>query len=840
MHDQMLESNRDDVKLEAMRCVTVMTAKGKLSVPRTLFPHIVKNVSSKNPELKKLIYLYLTNFADQEPDLALLPVATLQKSLKSPNPLVRSSALKVLTSMRLNILSAILMATLRNSVNDLSPYVRKTVAHSIIKIYRLDPTLKPDLIEYVERLFNDKNSMVLSSAIATFEIVCPEKLDMVQKHYRRFCFVLADCNEWGQTMMLQLLMRYIMKTHNREYRKRDDYNPADHDPKVLLRSAKPLAHSNNSAVVMAVIKLYIAVAHHNEVRSTITKPLLRLMYSHREIQLVVLKMIEDLTTLKEMDVDKKTSADISQERASDEESGDQNDNQRKVTTESVSPPASQNTHQLKGYETPSPKESIAASSSTSSSGEVTSNPNPSEYQDLNNAEEEQEVTKDGYIPLDSEGVTRVVSPVVPIQEEEKEGKVNNVSVVEEDKGENGKEETEEEEEDDDETNDDEEECEEDEDSDEDGESEDEEESSEDDDESSGDDDESSGEEVVSGLRRDIATVVKDGEDFELYMSELSANKDPNSYREMFRPYIKSFFIKNNDCTQIRLAKLRILTNLASSVNVSQILKELQAYIASYVDDKEFVSAAIHAIGRCAIIVKEVAHTCLNGLTSLLSNNNEHIVSEAIVVLRSQIMNKKTNGLSGGKNNGTINNIDGEKQELKSENDNGTRKQHDHDADDDDDDGNADENASNDDCDDDDKIVSTVIKQVTKLLPKVTAPQARATILWILAEFCHKNLTAAKCAPEVLRSLAKSFCQEDNFVKLQTLTLVSKFLLSLNKEEKLELHHKVQLLAGYLFSLAKYDINHDVRDRGRFLKKLLEDEQLCSKVLTRGIQREQVC
>lgn len=208
----MLESNRDDVKLEAMRCVTVMTAKGKLSVPRTLFPHIVKNVTSKNPELKKLIYLYLTNFSDQEPDLALLPVATLQKSLKNPNPLIRSSALKVLTSMRLNVLTAIMMATLQNSVNDLSPYVRKTVAHSFIKIYRLDPSLKSDLVEYIERLFNDKNSMVLSSVVAAFEVVCPERLDLVQKHYRRFCFILADCNEWGQTLMLNLLVRYILKT----------------------------------------------------------------------------------------------------------------------------------------------------------------------------------------------------------------------------------------------------------------------------------------------------------------------------------------------------------------------------------------------------------------------------------------------------------------------------------------------------------------------------------------------------------------------------------------------------------------------------------------------------
>lgn len=763
IHDQMLESNRDDVKLEAMRCVTVMTAKGKLTIPRTLFPHIVKNVSSSNPELKKLIYLYLTSYADQEPDLALLPVATLQKSLKTPNPLMRSCAIKVLTSMRLSILSPIFIATLRNSVNDLSPYVRRTVAHSIIKIYRLEPSLREDLVEYVERLMNDKNSIVLSSSIAAFEYVCPERLDLIHRHYRRFCFALADCNEWGQAVMINSLLRYILKTHKKlrsgkAIRVGDqvlEYVPTEHDPKILLRAAKPLIHSDKASVVMAVIKLYMAIADHNEVRSTIAKPMIRLLTSHKEIQYQVLSLIQQLTMLDDA------------------------------------------THQ------------------------------------------------------------RSLSKI-----------------------------------------------------------------------------------TASDDKR----------------------KDSNFYREMFRSYIKSFFVKHNDCTLIRLAKIRILINLSSSVNVTLVLRELQAYIAGYVEDREFVSASIQAIGRCAIIVKEVAHTCLHGLTSLLSNNNEHIVSEAIVVLRSQIITKKprlndnntetianestehqsdydyctiddnqieevspvklVGTIDNNNHNNNVQSDDEDNSEASDENDDedsGSSESDDEDEDedeegDDDDDESSERGSVVDDADEltdgkgnnciedkiaeaetevddqesivleqvektsviateptvpvcndneeqgftvvnndtteahkesdrdndedsvdekvtDDKIVSTVIKQVTKLLPKVKAPQARATILWILAEFCDKNITAAKCAPDIIRQVSKSFCQEENYVKLQSLTLATKFYLSLSKERKADLAHKVHLLAQYLFSLAKYDINHDVRDRGRFLKKLLEDdENVCSRVL----------
>lgn len=776
MHDQMLESNRDDVKLEAMRCVTVMTAKGKLSVPRTLFPHIVKNVSSKNPELKKLIYLYLTNFASQEPELALLPVASLQKSLKSPNPLVRSSALKVLTSMRLKILSAILVSSLRQSVNDLSPYVRKTVAHSIIKIYRLDPSLQPDLIEYIERLLNDKNSMVLSSAVATFEVVCPDKLDLVQKHYRRFCMILADCNEWGQTLMLNLLVRYVMNSCKRSVDGNTyTYNPSECDPRILLRAAKPLTHSNNSAVVMAVIKLYIEIASHNEVRSTIIKPLIRLLYSHREIQLIVLDMFEELTTLKD-------NSNIRVESSGDDEDEpkmvDEQEDLTKTTTEPESKPES---------------------------------PDPPHYEPETC---DQTTTKNGYLPLDSSNGNTIDTAIPSANTEYDLTPRSGDDEEEKEQQQEDEEEEEKEEEEDDE----EEESEEDDDDDEEESSS--EEESEEDEESESEDDLPT--DNQASIDKSIAANIKDKNELSQNSIDVGSNKDPNVYREVFRPYIKSFFVKHNDCTKVKLAKLKILTNLSSSVNVSIVLRELQAYISSHVDDKEFVSAAIQAIGRCAIIVKEVAHTCLTGLTTLLSNKNEHIVSEAIVVLRCQIINKKPIEAQLNGSKVSINTPVDDKENQKSsdvEAGNNIRETE-----------NDNHEKPSTESDEDDKIVSTVIKQVTRLLPTVTAPQARATILWILAEFCDKNKTAAKCTPDVLRLIAKTFCQEDNIVKLQSLTLVAKFLLFLDKESKAELHQKIHSLSNYLFSLAKYDINHDVRDRGRFLKKMLEKQETCSKVL----------
>ena len=53
-----------------------MVAKGRDA--SDLFPAVVKNVVSKNIEVKKLVYVYLTRYAEEQQDLALLSISTFQ------------------------------------------------------------------------------------------------------------------------------------------------------------------------------------------------------------------------------------------------------------------------------------------------------------------------------------------------------------------------------------------------------------------------------------------------------------------------------------------------------------------------------------------------------------------------------------------------------------------------------------------------------------------------------------------------------------------------------------------------------------------------------------------
>ncbi|XP_029371767.1 AP-3 complex subunit beta-1 isoform X2 [Echeneis naucrates] len=533
---EMLESSKESLKLEAMKRIVGLIAKGKNA--SELFPAVVKNVASKNIELKKLVYVYLVRYAEEQQDLALLSISTFQRALKDPNQFIRASALRVLSSIRVPIIVPIMMLAIKEAAADLSPYVRKTSAHAIQKLYSLDPEQKEQLIEVIEKLLKDKSTLVAGSVVMAFEEVCPDRIDLIHKNYRKLCNLLVDVEEWGQVVIISMLTRYartqfispwkedavfdgnnektFYESDSEEKKDQTENKPyiMDPDHRLLLRNTKPLLQSRNTAVVMSVAQLYWHLAPKHEV-SIVTKSLVRLLRSHREVQYIVLQNIATMSI------------------------------------------------QRKG---------------------------------------------------------------------------------------------------------------------------------------------------------------------------------------MFEPFMKSFYVRSTDATHIKTLKLEILTNLANEANISTILREFQTYVKS--QDKAFAAATIQAIGRCATNISEVTDTCLNGLVLLLSNRDETVVAESVVVIKKLLQTQPT--------------------------------QH-----------------------------SEIIKHMAKLFDNITVPMARASILWLMGEYCER---VPKIAPDVLRKMAKTFTAEEDIVKLQTVNLAAKLYLINSKQTK--------LLTQYILNLGKYDQNYDIRDRTRFIRQLI--------------------
>lgn len=347
----MLDSNKDSLKLEAMKRIISMIAKGRDA--SDLFPSVVKNVVSKNIEVKKLVYVYLVRYAEEQQDLALLSISTFQRALKDPNQLIRAGALRVLSSIRVEMIVPIVMLAIRDSASDMSPYVRKTAAHAIPKLYHLDAEQKDELIQVIEKLLSDRTTLVVGSAVMSFEEVCPERVDLIHKNYRKLCNLLVDVDEWGQIIIINMLTRYARtqfldpnvddyeddlvnqdnkpfydetttsdestvesiesspttaKATSKKTTKIDNNKSKsptkksssssytiDADHRLLLRQTKPLLQSRNASVVMTVAQLYHHVAPRNEV-IIVAKALIRLLRSHKEVQSVVLTCIASMST----------------------------------------------------------------------------------------------------------------------------------------------------------------------------------------------------------------------------------------------------------------------------------------------------------------------------------------------------------------------------------------------------------------------------------------------------------------------------------------------------------------------------------------------------------------
>ncbi|XP_017383192.1 AP-3 complex subunit beta-1 isoform X3 [Cebus imitator] len=313
---QMLESNKDSAKLDAMKRIVGMIAKGKNA--SELFPAVVKNVASKNIEIKKLVYVYLVRYAEEQQDLALLSISTFQRALKDPNQLIRASALRVLSSIRVPIIVPIMMLAIKEASADLSPYVRKNAAHAIQKLYSLDPEQKEMLIEVIEKLLKDKSTLVAGSVVMAFEEVCPDRIDLIHKNYRKLCNLLVDVEEWGQVVIIHMLTRYArtqfvspwkegdeLEDNEKNFYESDDDQKEktdkrkkpytmDPDHRLLIRNTKPLLQSRNAAVVMAVAQLYWHISPKSEA-GIISKSLVRLLRSNREVQYIVLQNIATMS-----------------------------------------------------------------------------------------------------------------------------------------------------------------------------------------------------------------------------------------------------------------------------------------------------------------------------------------------------------------------------------------------------------------------------------------------------------------------------------------------------------------------------------------------------------------
>lgn len=220
-----------------------------------LFPDVLKNIATADLDQKKLVYLYLMNYAKSHPDLCILAVNTFVQDSEDPNPLVRALAVRTMGMIRVDKMVDYMEEPLRKTLRDESPYVRKTAALCVAKLFDLNPSLclENGFLETLQEMIGDSNPMVVANAVtalAEIHDAAPDTnaLVVTSQTLKKLLLALNECTEWGRITILTTLADY----------KAVDQKESEH---ICERVVPQFQHVNPSVVLAAVKAVFLHMQH---------------------------------------------------------------------------------------------------------------------------------------------------------------------------------------------------------------------------------------------------------------------------------------------------------------------------------------------------------------------------------------------------------------------------------------------------------------------------------------------------------------------------------------------------------------------------------------------------
>lgn len=289
LKEELNHASKEKKKEALKKVIQAMTVGSDVS---SLFPDVVNCMQTTSLDLKKLVYLYVINYAKAQPELAILAINSFRKDVNDQhNPLLRALAVRTMGCIRLEQMTEYLLEPCRKSCKDPDPYVRKTAAICIAKLYDINPELVEvnRFIDILRDMLGDQNPMVVANAVASLcEISSSSRRNYMQMNedvIGKLLAALNECTEWGQVFILDALAMYDP--------------PSSRVAEMILERGVMVRLSHaNSAVVLSAIKVMMKFMDRIQSPETVralckkmTPPLVTLLSAEPEIQYVVMRNI---------------------------------------------------------------------------------------------------------------------------------------------------------------------------------------------------------------------------------------------------------------------------------------------------------------------------------------------------------------------------------------------------------------------------------------------------------------------------------------------------------------------------------------------------------------------
>lgn len=191
------------------------------------------------------------NYAKSHPDLCILAVNTFVQDSEDPNPLIRALAIRTMGCIRVDKMVDYMEEPLRKTLQDESPYVRKTAAICVAKLFDLNPSMciENGFLQSLQELIGDPNPMVVANSVQALSEIsetAPETRALVvtPATLKKLLMALNECTEWGRITILSTLADYPAS----------DVKESEH---ICERVVPQFQHVNPSVVLAAIKVVFI-------------------------------------------------------------------------------------------------------------------------------------------------------------------------------------------------------------------------------------------------------------------------------------------------------------------------------------------------------------------------------------------------------------------------------------------------------------------------------------------------------------------------------------------------------------------------------------------------------
>lgn len=255
-----------------------------------LFSDVIQCLSIPSLEIKKMVYLFLVCYGRSKADHISRVIPSFLEDCEDRNPLVRALAIRTMSYIPTSLVVEEIADPLRHALKDKDPYVRKTAAICVAKLYTADPRKaeRSVFVEMLRDLLLDTNATVVANAVAALSEIGDRQDGVIFRLNltvaNKLLAALGESSEWGQIYILDSLLRYVPDRHE--------------DAELMAERIIVQMQHANSAVVLTTIKVLLYLMNYMENRRLMDyickkmgPPLVTLLSSGPEVQYVALRNI---------------------------------------------------------------------------------------------------------------------------------------------------------------------------------------------------------------------------------------------------------------------------------------------------------------------------------------------------------------------------------------------------------------------------------------------------------------------------------------------------------------------------------------------------------------------